>query len=277
MIIDTHVHLAAACSARYPYAGNTIEMTKYINTLEDFVPRMNEADVAGALLVQPLAWYGFDNSYHSDSAQKLPTRLAGICAVSPLLPDARRVLRHWILERGMVGLRLSFSDGDGLGFRDDNPGLLNLLEEADDLGIPVCCMTRRANLDTVYSLSRRFPELKLVLDHLGVGLEEPEQAAISLLKLARDTNVFLKFSTYMLVAGTMYHKLLRTLLPDFGVARMMWGSDYSHTNVGGYASTVNIARRMLSDLGDSERYALFGGTALDVWPRLSGATVSAAS
>ena len=276
MPIDTHMHLASSDLVAYPHASDKpLETDKYVNTAESFLQLMDGAGVDGALVVQAFGLYGFDNSYHADSAAKYPVRFAGVCGLSPFVPDAPGLLRYWIRERGMAGLRVSFYGANGLELDENSPEVLSLLEEATALNVPVCFLTTRKNLAAVHAISKKFPGLRIALDHLGVVLGKPERVRGDLLALAPAPNIYLKFSTPILTAGPEHLKLFHDVIGRFGVHRLMWGTDFPHTNVGGYTNMVNIARNALSHFTATEQHALFDGTAASLWPQLSRAKAPA--
>jgi predicted TIM-barrel fold metal-dependent hydrolase len=272
MPIDTHTHLASDDLARYPLSDATpLVSEKYVNTAERFIALMDVAGIDGALAVQAFGLYGFDNSYHADASVKHSGRLVGVCGLSAALPNAPGLLRHWIVERGMAGLRLVYYGRDGAVLDENDPALLALLEEADGLHIPVCFLTTRKNLAAIQKLAQRFPGLRIALDHLGVVLGKPDQVGPSLFALAPTPNIYLKFSTPLLTAGPEYLAFLRQVIARFGVDRLMWSSDFPHTDTGGYANMVGLAERALDFLSEAERHAVFDGTALSLWPQLRDA------
>ena len=109
MIIDTHTHLGSDDLVTYPRGdASPIHTGDYINTAEAFLDLMDAAGVDGALVVQAFGIYGFNNAYHADSAKRFPERFVGVAGLSPTLPDAPGLLRYWVQERGMAGVRLSY-------------------------------------------------------------------------------------------------------------------------------------------------------------------------
>ena len=274
MPIDTHVHLASADAVKYPPAAERPFTTEeYVNPAERLLSLMDEAGVEGAIIVQPFGIYGFDNSLHADAAAAYPERFVGVCGLSAALPDASAQLRHLVQERGMRGLRVILRGGP-LEAAPDDPRFLALMAEAERLDIPVCFLTTRRFLPDIHNLARRSPGLRIALDHLGVRLSDPAEVLASLDPLADVPNIFLKFSTTLFLAGIDPDRLLRTLLERFGADRMLWGSNFPPSDEGGYVNTVEVSRRALASLPASVQDALFGGTALRLWPQLRRASTS---
>jgi L-fuconolactonase len=277
VIIDTHSHLGSDDLAAYPRSDATpIHTDEYTNTADAFLARMDEAGVDGALAVQAFGLYGFDNAYHADSAARFPDRLVGIAGLSPALPDAPGLLRYWVRERGMAGVRLTYW-GPGADLDPDDSALGDLLREAQALDVPVLILTTRRNLAAIGRLAARFDGLKVAVDHLGVGLGEPARVEPDLFALADIPNLFWKFSTPILAADEPHKSFFKRVVERFGVDRLMWGSDFPHTDLGGYRAMADLARSALSFLTDAERERVFSGSALQLWPQLQSARVSAAA
>jgi predicted TIM-barrel fold metal-dependent hydrolase len=275
MIIDTHTHLGSDDLVAYPRdQAKPIHTGDYDNTAERFLDLMDEAGVDGAIVVQAFGLYGFDNAYHADSAQRFPQRFAGVGGLSPDLPDAPGLLRYWVKDRGMAGVRLSYW-GPGPGVDPQDPNLLAVVAEADALGVPVTFLTTRKNLAAIRALAVKFDGLKVAVDHLGVGLGEPERVEADVMALAGLPNLFLKFSTPILTAGEPHASFFERVVAHVGVEQLMWSSDFPHTDVGGYANMVRFARQRLGFLSAAERERVFSGTALQLWPQLSGARARA--
>src|SRR5438105_4906637 len=145
VVVDTHVHPIAKDDDRYPLRagerapggvragrrpgeGGMVE--KALKT-EEMLAAMNRAGVQRAVLVQSAGLYGFDNSYIADSAKSHAGRCLALCAIDVLAEDAPQVLRYWIEERGMHGIRLTAPD------ELDNPATFRIWEQARELGVPV--------------------------------------------------------------------------------------------------------------------------------------------
>jgi L-fuconolactonase len=268
-VIDTHVHLVSADSARYPRSADPpIRTASYTWTAEQFLGAMTEAGVTRATVVQPFGVYGLDNTYQADVAARYPARFAGVCGVTPDAVGAE-ALRFWVTERGMSGARVIM-----LGRRDalSEDGLDIVLAAAAQLGIPVCVLASRRQLSGVAASARRFDSVPIIVDHLGWLGDLPlvaGEAAAAVEPLAPLANVFLKVTTKLVASGPESRRLLESLIITFGPARMVWGSNFPVTDYGGYAATVSASREALAFLGDAERNAIVSGTAEAVWPALT--------
>lgn len=267
-MIDTHVHLASDDLDRYPHAAEPPFHTEpYVHTCEQLIGQLSEAGVVAATVVQPFGMYSLDNSYQADSAAAHPGVLAGICGVG-IGPDAAAALEHWTMERGMVGGRIVTL---GQGIRLDDPGLLEVFAAAAKRATPMCVLTSRKHVSHLVDLARRFPEVPIVLDHLGLsgGVDPAPEVRERLRPLFDVANLYFKISTPMLASGDTGAEIVADLIAGAGTARIMWGTNFPVTDVGGYAATVAVSRAALAHLEPADRAQITCGTARALWPSLS--------
>jgi predicted TIM-barrel fold metal-dependent hydrolase len=172
-----------------------------------------------------------------DAAAAYPDRLRAVCAVDAQAPDAARQVRHWVGERGAVGIRLTEPHRGADTSWFDSPAALTAWEAAADLGVPVRLhffrWNRAAGLPAVAAVLRRFPDTPVVVDHLSnlsaeegppdYGLDAP------LADLIEHDNLFLLLSTINLARlatdGAAAAPVIEHLVGAFGASRIMWGSD----------------------------------------------------
>lgn len=267
ILIDTHVHVAIEDCEKYPRAeAPPFETPDYVNPAESFLRRMDEAGVTYATIVQPFGLYGSDNSYHADSAAAHPGRLRAVCGLSPS-PTAPDDLRRWVKARGMSALRLN-TRGEKGGLL--NPHVAPMLEEASALRVPVTIMMSHRHIESARKLAEQFPRVPLALDHLGGAKPEVEDSFTRLEELAATDNIHLKVSTNQIIAPGGVERISR-LLRVFGANRIMWGTNYPVTDLGGYSETVRAAIHALVGLAPAERAGLMGRAALGLWPDLKPA------
>jgi L-fuconolactonase len=146
-----------------------------------------------------------------------------------------------------------------------------VLAAAQEHGIPLAIYPT-GTLATVEEAARRFPELQLVVDHLGL-VQRPVAAPGSdpfaqlpeLLALAPYPNVAVKLSGVTTLSWQPFPFAevwphVHRVLEAFGPERVMWGSDTTRTEgVVTYADGV----RWLTDageLGDAELALVLGQT-----------------
>jgi predicted TIM-barrel fold metal-dependent hydrolase len=114
---------------------------------------------------------------------------------------------------------------------------------------------------------RRFPEVRVSLDHCGfpeVGRSEP------LFELADERNLLCKVSSLVLEsAGDSQEAFVEGLVGRFGAERVMWGSDFSQTHDRPYSELVALARRAFAGLREADRAQCFVATPRSLWGSLA--------
>jgi L-fuconolactonase len=225
-------------------------------------------DVERAVLVQPL-FPGEDNSYVADCAAAAPERLAAVCVVDPRSPEAPDRLEYWVRERGCRGLRLRpgvAAEAACFG----QPATYPLWEMAQRLGIVVNLLCNSEHLPVISDLARRFPGVRIAIDHLGHpdpagGTGSP--AFQALVALADCPNVCVKVSGQSYYSRQPYpyddcRDLVRSLYDRFGPERLLWGSDFPHVLLKcGYGRALRLPERAYAFLTPADRALLLGENA----------------
>ena len=279
-IIDTHAHVIAADTARYPRAPIAGEQSNWSRErpvdCEQMLAAMNAAGVAKMTLVQASTCYGHDNAYVVDSTAAHPERYAGVFSVDVFQPDAVEKIRYW-RDRGLAGLRV-FIAGHTAALKDlrlDDPRSFPAWQCAEKLGIPVCVQMRAPALPQLVTVLERFPGVTVLLDHCGRPAMEdgpPYNSAESLFQLARHDNLFLKLTTHNVIESkkgkatpeTFFKKLVAT----FGANRIAWGSNFPAAE-GSLAEILAKAKAALATLTEEERDWIFSRTAQRLYPSLA--------
>ncbi len=280
VLIDSHVHVVAEDQERYPLDPAGLPGAWYREAphdAEQFLACMQEAGVAGAVLVQPVGAYSYDNRYAADSAERHPGKFVSACCIDPDHADPVRELRSWIEGRGMQGVRFFDLDPKGPG-RINQPSHRALWECADDLGAHVIVTIFAHQLTELEAVLRRYPQIRISLDHCGFPPVEgpPWRDSRSLSELARYRNLYLKITSHLLhtveAKGHSPTAWVEHLVSRFGAEQLMWGSDFSQTHRGGYVGLVEFARHAFGSLPVEEQALCLGGTATRLWPGLAPKT-----
>jgi predicted TIM-barrel fold metal-dependent hydrolase len=156
-----------------------------------------------------------------------------------------------------------------------------VLGRARELRIPVvigrtpALPPARDGVARLRALLTRYADLPVALDHLGVIGTPPDGPALpeELLALSEFPNVYGKLTTVTLYraarAGAPFAEYFGSLFECFGAQRVLWGSNYPNTYDRPYPELVAYAREALGFLAPSEQEAVFGRTALALWPELA--------
>ncbi|MGH7287964.1 MAG: amidohydrolase family protein [Myxococcota bacterium] len=275
-VVDTHVHVVADDLAAYPLSPRPLSGEWYREapcSAERLIGLMDEAGVARAVLVQPVGAYSFDNRYAADSAVRFPERFAGVCSVDPDGADPLAELTHWIVERGMRGVRLLALSRGSSWLAE--PRSFPLFERAAELGAHVVVTIFAHQLPELRAVCERFPGVKVSLDHCGFPelAKEPWREASSLFALAELPNLHCKLTTHVLDRAARQgdpRSFVRALVDHFGARRVMWGSDFSQTHDRPYAELVRLGREAFAGLAVHEQTDCLGGTAVRMWGIVAG-------
>lgn len=223
-IVDAHVHLWAkgkprAAHRQSPYSKH------------DALADMDAAGVDAAV-IQPPAWDPDANAIAMDAAASHPQRFAVLGNFPLDAPDGPSQLARWKSQPGMLGLRYIFNEPRHARWLDGNE-LDWLWSGAQRLGIPIA-LAAAAHLPLVGKLARRYPSLRLLIDHLGVPLGATGAEAFAqipqLEELARCPGVAVKATGAPAYATDGYpyrsiHPYLRRIFDAFGPSRFFWGTD----------------------------------------------------
>jgi len=278
--IDIHPHIISDEESRYPPAplfGKRSDWSQERpTTVETLIASMNEAGIAKAAVVHSSTTYGFDNSYVVDGCAKYPDRLVAVGSVDVLQPDAPARILGWV-DRGLAGLRL-FTGGSTKDFDPselDDPRSFPAWELCGELGLSMCIQTGPIGLPQICTLAKRFPNVPIILDHLGrpdVTDGPPYKAASSLFELASLENIYLKLTPRIFgdvkKGSASAESFFPKVVQAFGSRRLAWGSNYP-TSEGTLIANLDKAKAALRTLSAEDQAQIFGKTAQVLYPKLA--------
>ena len=233
MIVDTHVHIWEIDPPRYP-VGPTAPGWKSEPderaTADELIEDMDANGVDHSVIVQT-SWSTWDNGYMADSVVRFPDRLIGHGMIDPQDPNNAGLVRYWMQKRGLVGFRFHpmYYPEEQILLTEQNG---RMWEELAALGAVVQFHMNPNDAVQVAEIARRFPQMKLLIDHMGYpDLKEGEQAFAPIVELARFENIHVKISD---VKGRSeqdfpfadIHPFIRQLVDAFGAERSLWGTGY---------------------------------------------------
>jgi L-fuconolactonase len=280
MTIDTHAHVIATDTQRYPNApvgGHKSDWSRErpVST-EQMIAAMDQAGIAKAVLVQASTCYGHDNSYVADAVAAHPDRFTGVFSVDVLAPDALERIRYWS-GRKLTGMRL-FTAGSTMNQADwvDDPRSFPAWECASELRLPVCMQMTVKAIPQLIHILERFPNVSVILDHLAKPVLSdgpPYSDAADAFRLAEYKNLYLKL-TPRTVAESQNGKatpvtFFPLLVSKFGSKRIVWGSNYPASE-GTLSELLKVSEAGLSALPAEDREWIFAKTALSLYPMLAG-------
>lgn len=267
LTIDAQVHAYERDHPGRPWAAVLAGPPEV--TGDDMVAAMDAVGVDGALLISPFTMYRYDASYAIEVHAAHPDRFGLIKPVDPSDPAVTETVAEWAALDGAVGIRLMLVEA--VSSDPDDPGIRRVLAAGarHELPVNILCWGR---LEQVAHLAARNPDTIVIIDHLGLrqpfeppAPPEPFADLPKVLELAKYENVAVKITG----ACTLSHEPfpyddiwdpLARIFDAFGVARCMWGTDWTRAvNLLTYEQGVEPFR-LTDRLSDGERADLMGRT-----------------
>ena len=260
--VDSHAHvfkpgLKLAAVRRYA--------PDYEASKDEFIRNFESKGLTAGLLIQP-SFLGTDNSFMIEAIDAHPTKLYGVAVVEPTITieELKELNSH-----NIVGIRLNL-------YGVEAPDLLSaeyqkLLGYLKQLDWHVELHTDAINLKNFIEPILQ-AGVKVVVDHWGKPTADnplEDEGFNYLLSKGETKQVWVKVSgVYRLKKGAeldvckqLASMMLPRLLDSFGPERLLWGSDWPHTNFEefiDYDTTWNTFVEMVPDenirqliLGDS--------------------------
>jgi predicted TIM-barrel fold metal-dependent hydrolase len=217
-------------------------------TVDQLLAEMAGAGVDQVVLVPP-SFEGDRNDACLAAAAAYPDKFRVMGRLSLTDPESRGRLATWREQPGMLGIRLSFSRGASDGWLSDGTADW-VWAEAEAAGVPIMVFAPD-KLELVDGIAAAHPDLRLVLDHLGMRTdvrdERMDPVIEDLVKLARHDNVAVKVSCLASNVSESYpfpslHDRIRRVVDAFGPRRAFWGSDITRLDC-----TYDEYRRLFVD------------------------------
>lgn len=271
MIIDAHQHFWQF-SQPFDYAWLQAPERAAIcrdYLPEDLLPHLRNTGVQQTVFVQTQHNVE-ENRWVLGLAEKHPF-IAGVVGWVDLASEAcEEQLLEFKDNPKFVGVRhITHDEPD-----DDfivRPEILRGLKVLQKHGVPFDLLFFVRHLKHAVTLARELPELPMVIDHLAKPLIKDGIVvgwAEDLKTAARFPNLYCKLSGMVTEADWKQWKpadlkpFVETALEAFGPQRCMYGSDWPVCEqAGAYEQVYSALAEILEPLSDSEKQAIFGGTA----------------
>lgn len=242
--VDTHAHVF---QRGLPLTDGRRYAPGYDATLDTYLQLLDAHDIGRAVLVQP-SFLGMDNRYLLQALSRDTRRLRGVAVVAPNASEEELAELH---GQGITGIRLNLIEQalPDLAAQSWKP----LLERLSRLGWHV--ELHRNALDLPPMLDRLLEAgIPVVVDHFGrpdleKGIHDP--GFKTLLGYGKTGRVWVKVSgAYRCAApgSGFMREATNQLVEHFGAERLMWGSDWPHTQ---YEQVMNYGQSLsaLVELG----------------------------
>jgi len=287
-LVDSHIHLFSPDQRRFPFATNATYKPAAA-ALEDYVRFAQAARIDHAVIVQPEP-YQDDYRYleYCFSHEPSPGFFKGTCLFDP---TARESPDHIAALVGsnpgrIVALRIHETRKPGtpplrsgpIKDRDLRaPEMKATWRRCQQLGLAIQMHFLPYYAPEILDLARQFPEMPVILDHLGQGGEGTAAEFAGVLKLAGLPKVYMKFAN---IAGSSREKfpfadvkpLVRRAYDAFGPSRMLWGYlGHDASGAGGgfslaaFDKDLELFEFMFDFAKEEDRQKIRGGNALRLY------------
>lgn len=253
--VDSHAHVFRS---DLRFAEGRRHSPDFDALLVDYLGLLDANGISHALLVQP-SFLGTDNTFLLAALDACPDRLRGVAVIDPSFTEAE--LRGFA-RRGVRGIRLNLI---GAAIPDlGGDAWTALLEHVRLLDWHVEVHIELASLPSV-GQAVIDSGCRLVVDHFGRPGADDTASWAWLMSAARTGHVWVKLSAayrnWPLSSPEKAVAAAAELLDAFGPERLLWGSDWPHTQhreVASFPSTLAALHAWVPD--DVVRHIILADT-----------------
>src|SRR5438132_241104 len=281
LLIDSHMHVWSDDPVRFPFAHPyepKFMPPKIPATLETLLAEMDRQGVSHCVLVQTIS-HGWDNRYLADCLKAHPRRFKGQGLIDPTDAKVADKLEYWMTKHKLAGMRFSpiYYKGkdDWLNAKTSDP----LWSKAEKLGAVFNFFIAAGQLPKLEDMVRRYPKVKVVIDHLArveLDAKDAEDQIQKLLALAKYPNVYVKVSELNILSPSKKYPyedtypFVKRVYEAYGADRLLWGTGFPG------ATRAQAERPSLDDelaliethipfFSAAERAKILGQNAAKVW------------
>jgi predicted TIM-barrel fold metal-dependent hydrolase len=279
-LYDTHAHFYTNEPDKYPFnaKGARYGPEKMIAkamanpiTPEVVFKFWDQAGIERGLGVQYSSAYFTDNSYLLDIAAAHPERIIPIVILDATSAETPATLERMARENKIAGVRfMGAADASG-NFPYLTDAALGAWDKCNELGLSITLLplgAPGAALPRVGELAKRYPNVAVVLDHIGFPTysKSPETFGFTPyhLALAEIDNINYKYTSFLiemlLADDTPLKDFCEYSIATFGADHMIWGSDIGNVEVDDL-EFVQLALDSAAGLTSVEKRGLFYDTA----------------
>jgi len=274
-IIDTHLEVWTF-DPKFPFHHPERPDLKRVDVeapIENEVAEMREFGLRYAVLINP-RFFGWDNSYISDSLHRYPDLFVAHGLLDPAGPDLPGRLRYWMREKGFQGMRFSpiyHPAATWLNSKEHYP----LWREAERLGAVFNFYILPQQMPMLEEMAGRFPGVKIVIDHLGkpdLRAADPWADFRKMFRLKRFPQVWVSASEpYELSVSKEYpyrdtYPFFKAVYEEFGARQLIWGTGYPRPRWElPMDKELEFVHQALDFYTVQDRELILGGNALGIW------------
>ncbi|OHV79198.1 amidohydrolase [Ensifer sp. LCM 4579] len=266
--IDAHQHYWTLGLGHNDWPGPDLEPIYRDFGPDDLKPHLAAAGVTRTVLVQAAPNVA-ETEFLLAIAEREETVAAVVGWVDLFAPDAVSEIERLKFHGKFRGIRPMLQSIVETAWIL-RPEVIATLEVLPRLDVRFDALIQPRHLPVIAALADRLPELAIVVDHgakpfIAEGRIEPWRADMA--SLALRPNVSVKLSGLVTEAGSAWSSerlspYASHLVDVFGADRVMFGSDWPVVLLeAGYAEWFAAARALTAERTESERQAIFAGTA----------------
>ena len=271
--IDAHHHLWRYSALEYEWLDEGMKALQRDFLPQDLVRELEAAGIDGTVAVQARQTME-ETRWLLEQADKCPA-IRGVVGWAPIagenFPEVMEEFEDRPKLKGLRHVIQAEKDDNYILRADFNAGI----EAMQDSGLVYDILISERHLPQAIDFVDEYPHQVFVLDHIakpliGNGVMEPW--AENLRELALRRNVWCKVSGLVTEADwsswspATLRPYLDVVVEAFGADRLMAGSDWPVCLVAAqYGQWFEVLREYFAEFSESERDAIFGGTAVDVY------------
>ncbi len=230
LLIDTHIHLFAADTKKFPFHPRATYQPKP-STLEDYIAFTRQAKIDHAIVVHPEP-YQDDHSYLEYCFANEPSKdfFKGTCLFDAFRPDTPSRIDE-LTKRSpsrIKALRIHRVTKDPLTsgpIRErplDSPEMRKTWRAVADRGLMIQMHFSPVHAKSIHQIATEFKSTKVILDHLARNNQGTDAEWQDVLALADLPNTIMKFSGLEYSPNHLAARV-KQVFESFGPDRIVWG------------------------------------------------------
>jgi L-fuconolactonase len=278
-IVDTHVHLFSPDLRRFPLAANATYKPTPL-PVEEYVRFAKAAGIDHAVIVHPEP-YQDDYRYleYCFTQEPSPGFFKGTCLFDPTAPETpdRIATLVGMNPKRIVALRIHETHKPGtpsltsgpIKDRDlRSPAMKATWARCQQLGLAIQMHFLPYFAPEIGELAGQFPDMPLILDHMGRMGEGTARDAAAVIKLAKLPRSYMKFANIASSSKEKYpftdvKPMVRRAYDAFGPDRMIWG--YFGHDAASFSKEVELFEMMFEFAKEEDRQKIRGKNALKLF------------
>ena len=265
-IIDTHTHFYDPTRPEgIPWPGKKSPL--YKKTLPvDFMKQAAPHGVTGTVVVEASNVLE-DNQWILDLAKDNKSIVGFVGNVDPMIDDWEKHIQRFAKNELFRGIRLKKSV-----YQLNDTKVIKRFSQMASMDLSVDINAGIKGLEAAVLLSRKVPDLRIIIDHLPLLLKEKDKPRYNeaLNQIHKSPNIYAKVSSVLtkmkgktITDYAFYTQRLDKIWDIFGEDRVIYGSNWPVSDIynGTYSQVFNIVDKHFSAKGPEARSKYFAGNA----------------